>query len=52
MNVLVEPSESVVLESDGRTIWLVDESGRHESITNVNLLLTIAVEEIVEDLDK
>ena len=49
VNVLVKPEDDAVLESDGETIWLINERGRHESITNVNLLNGVAVEEITDE---
>jgi hypothetical protein len=49
-NVLVEPEEGVTLECDGSTIWLVNEKGRHESITSANLMqVPGVVEEITEE---
>lgn len=45
-DVFIEPKEGVYLESDGTTIWLINERGRHESITMANLLRDPCIEEM------
>lgn len=45
-DVLIEPEEGVTLESDGTTIWLINDKGRHESITMTTVLRMDCVEEI------
>lgn len=31
-DVIISPSDDVLLESDGHTVWLINSTGRHETI--------------------
>jgi hypothetical protein len=37
-DIILGPSDGGYIESDGRTVWYVTETGRYESITTPNII--------------
>lgn len=37
-NLIIEPENGTILESDGQTIWLIKNEKRRESITTANAI--------------
>jgi len=37
-DIIIEPENETILESDGHTIWIIKNGKRHESITTANAI--------------